>query len=654
MDESQKTLQRLECLRELNTDRERINTNLYRLMYKQDLYIVAYERIKSAPGNMTPGTDGETLDGFSLQTIDEIVQEMRTEQFQFKPVRTVYIPKSNGKMRKLGIPSTRDKIVQEVMRLILECIYESPHGPYFHEASHGFRPGRSCHSALQEIRHKWPATNWFVEGDISDCFGSIDHATLITILRRKIRDERFLNLIWKLLRAGYLDLQENRHESLAGTPQGGIASPILANIYLHELDKKVQEIRARFERGREKRTNPLYKRLEDQKRRVKKKGGTRTKEYRELEKQMWSIPSVVVNDPDFIRIRYLRYADDWLIGICGPRSLAEQVKEEIKSFLRDHLKLELSEEKTRLTHAREEQAQFLGTHIFISRRGAQRVKTVSQGPGKPYKRRTTGSETLMEAPLSQLLHRLEKKGFCTAKGIPTAKKAWIFLQPDQMVLLYNGINRGLQNYYRFADNFKQLQRLQYILQYSLAKTLAAKYKCSMRRIFRRFGKTITIPVKGKNGKPDRKVSFFVNHDWTKQRDGFQVRNAKIDLLRWTIKLRTRSKLGKACCICESTVQLVMHHVRHIRKTGAKPPTGFNAILQALNRKQLPVCKPCHQKIHRGEYDGMSLTALAYNPYASEKRGRFRERRVAWKACMLGSVGRGEALGQPGPHLLPDS
>lgn len=588
-------------------------------MYKRDLYIVAYERIKSAPGNMTPGTDGETLDGFSLQTIDEMVQEMRTEQFQFKPVRTVYIPKSNGKMRKLGIPSTRDKIVQEVIRLILACIYESPHGPYFHETSHGFRPGRSCHSALREIRHKWPATNWFVEGDISDCFGSIDHATLITILRKKIRDERFLNLIWKLLRAGYLDLQEDRHESLAGTPQGGIASPILANIYLHELDEKVQEIRARLERGREKRTNPIYKRLEDRKRRVKKKGGTRTKEYRELEKQMWKIPSVVVNDPDFIRIRYLRYADDWLIGICGPRSLAEQVKEEIKIFLSGHLKLELSEEKTRLTHAREEPAQFLGTHIFISRRGAQRVKTVSKGPGKPYKRRTTGSETLMDVPLSQLLHRLEKKGFCTASGEPTAKNACISLQPDQMILLYNGINRGLQNYYRFADNFKHLQRMQYILQFSLAKTLAAKYKCSMRRIFQRFGKTITIPVKGKKGKPDREVSFFVNHDWTKQRDGFQVRNAKVDLLRWTIKLRTRSKLGKACCICESTVQLEMHHVRHIRKTGAKPLTGFNAILQVLNRKQLPVCKSCHQKIHHGEYDGIGLTALAYNPYTSKHR-----------------------------------
>ena len=182
----------------------------------------------------------KTLDGFSLNMITEIIQEMRTEQFQFQPVRTIYIPKANGKKRKLGIPSTRDKIVQEVIRLILECIYDSPHGPYFHETSHGFRPNRSCHTALREIRGKWPAINWFLEGDIQSCFDAIDHGFLVHLLRKKIRDERFLNLIWKLLRAGYLDLPEARHESLAGTPQGGLASPILANVYLHELDEKMR------------------------------------------------------------------------------------------------------------------------------------------------------------------------------------------------------------------------------------------------------------------------------------------------------------------------------------------------------------------------------------------------------------------------------
>jgi group II intron reverse transcriptase/maturase len=619
LDESHKTLQRLECLRKLNTDREWLNCNLYRLLYKVDLYIVAYERMKSAPGNMTPGSDGKTIDSFSLQMIQQIIQEMKTEQFQFKPVRTVYVPKSTGKMRKLGIPSIRDKVVQEVIRMILECIYDSPHGSYFHEASHGFRPGRSCHTALREIRGKWPATNWFLEGDISDCFGSIEHGVLVSLRRRE--DPR------RTFPQSHLETAsrripgrgpEARHDSLAGTPQGGIASPILANVYLHELDEKVEEIRARLERGKKKRKNLLYHNLVERKRRLHKKGGEHTKAYRELVKQMRSMPAVEVNDPNFIRVKYLRYADDWLVGICGPRTLAEQVKQELKCFLQDRLKLTLSEEKTRITHAREEQAQFLGTQLFIGRGGIQRVVTINTGLSKPFKRRSTGSEILMEAPTPKLIKKLERKGFCTAKGTPTTKKAWIYLDPDQIVQLYNGINRGLQNYYRFADNFQQFTRIQYILQYSLAKTLAAKYKYSVRRIYKRFGKTITIPVKTKKDKPDRLVSFFVNHDWKKQRNGFQVGNRNIDLLQWTITMRTRSKLGKACCICNNPMHVEMHHVRHIRKTGAKRPTGFNAILQALNRKQLPVCTSCHRKIHRGEYDGMRLTDLAYNPYASEK------------------------------------
>ena len=605
-----------------------MNTHLYRLMYKEDLYILAYERIKSAPGNMTPGSDGNTIDGFSMNMIQKIIQEMQTEQFQFKPVRTVYIPKPNGKKRKLGIPSTRDKIVQEVIRTILECIYESPERPYFHETSHGFRPNRSCHTALRGIRGKWPAINWFVEGDISACFDAIEHTTLVQLLRKKIRDERFLNLIWKLLRAGYLDLQEARQNSLAGTPQGGLASPILANVYLHELDEKVETIRARLERGgKRKHRNPLHRKLSAQKERLVKKGATRTKEFRELIRRIRSIPAVEVNDPNFIRIKYLRYADDWLIGICGPRTLAEQVKEELKTFLGQHLKLTLSEEKTHITHARKEQARFLGTRLAIGREGIQRVVTTNNGSGRPIKRRSTGSEIVMTAPKNDLIKKLHIKGFCTANGQPTTKLGWIYLDADQIVVLYNGINRGIQNYYRFADNFGHLSHIQYILKFSLAKTLAAKYKCSVCQVFQRFGKIPAIIVKAKDGKRDRHIVFYCNSNWKKQRNGFQIGPATVDLFQWSISMRSRSKLGMPCCICNSSEQVEMHHVRHIRKTGGKKPVGVNAILRLMNRKQIPVCTTCHQKIHHGDYDGMSLSDLAYNPYEAEQRRRFRESRM---------------------------
>src|SRR5205807_4875125 len=266
--------ERLEYQSLANRDRQWINDDLYRLLYRADLYIIAYERIKSKPGNMTAGTDGETLDGFSMEAIQTIIEEMRTKQFQFKPVRTTFIPKANGKMRKLGIPCVRDKVVQEVIHMLLEAIYDSPHGPYFKETSHGFRPNRSCHTALREFRGKWTAVNWLIEGDIRACFDELDHHVLVSILRQKIEDERFLNLIWKLLNAGYMDLHGIKRDSLIGSPQGGIISPILANAYLHELDEFVEGLQVQQEKGRKKRRDPIYQKLIQKKSHMVAKGET--------------------------------------------------------------------------------------------------------------------------------------------------------------------------------------------------------------------------------------------------------------------------------------------------------------------------------------------------------------------------------------------
>jgi hypothetical protein len=243
------------------------------------------------------------------------------------------------------------------------------------------------------------------------------------------------------------------------------------------------------------------------------------------------------------------------------------------------------------------------------------------------KRRSTGSEIVMTAPMESLIKRLSQRGFCTTEGSPTTKKGWMHLDADQIVSLYSSINRGIQNYYRFADNFPHLTRIQYILKYSLAKTLAAKFKLSVKQVFSRFGSPFTIPVKAEDGKRDRQVVFYLNSDWEKKRNAFTTSEEALDLLGGATRMRTRSKLGKACCICASLVEVEMHHVRHIRKMGAKKATGFQAIMQALNRKQIPVCTSCHRKIHRGEYDGMRLSDLAYNPYASEKRRRFPKSRM---------------------------
>jgi group II intron reverse transcriptase/maturase len=614
---SQKTLERLEHLRRLNSNRQWVNQELYRLLYKEDLYIVAYERIKSKPGNMTPGADEETLDGFSLETIQGIIQEMKTEHFQFKPVRTTFIPKANGKLRKLGIPCVRDKIVQEVMHMILEAIYDSPYEPYFRDTSHGFRPNRSCHTALREFRGKWTAANWLLEGDIRACFDELDHHVLVTILQKKIQDQRFLNLIWKLLKAGYMDLHGIKRDSLIGSPQGGIISPILANVYLHELDEFVEGLRKRKEKGEKKRRDPNYLKLLQRKSCMVGKGETKTKAFKQLIQKINIQPSKRVDDPEFIRIKYLRYADDWVVGICGSRVLAEEIKQEIKTFLHDHLKLTLSEEKTRITHARTEEAFFLGTTLKIGNGGIAKVRKItSHWTGKTFKKRTTGSETVMKAPLPKLVKRLSERGFCTKEGKPTTKSGWTTLDAEQIVSLYSGVNRGIQNYYRFVDNWNDLNRVQYILQFSLAKTLACKFKISVRKVYKRFGKTFTIVIQGRDGKKDRKVTFYLNHDWDKRRDAFQNgKQPDIDLVRTAIQLRARSKLGKPCCICEeATGQIVMHHVRHVRKLSHKrEATGFTRILRAINRKQIPVCLTCHGKIHRGEYDHLKLSELAYIP-----------------------------------------
>lgn len=611
---SEQAFQRVKALEQLNSNRDWQNKDLYRLMYKEDFYVLAYERVKSKPGNMTPGTDGETLDGFSMDEIQSILRQMRDETFQFKPVRTVLIPKANGKMRKLGIPSVRDKIVQEVMRMILEAIYDSPQGPYFHESSHGFRRNRSCHTALREFRTKWSAVNWIIEGDIRACFDEIDHGVLESILRKKIVDERFINLVRKLLKAGYMDMRDERKDSLAGTPQGGIVSPILANIYLDQLDQRVEQLRVRYERGETKRRNTKYRSLVERRDTLRKRGDKQSPEFRTLSKQIRTTPAIDPADPNFIRIKYLRYADDWIIGIQGPHSLAVEIKEELKSFLSQELNLTLSEEKTRITQARKEEATFLGTLLQIGtgEGGEPKIVITTNRWGKPFKRRSTGWETVMKAPMAKIVEKIANRGFCTRDGEPAAKAGWTNLDVDQIVSLYSGINRGIQSYYRFTDNFGSLTRIQFILSMSCAKTLGMKLKTTSASIYRKHGRELTFVIRALDGKKDRTVKFYVNRDWKVDRYAFARGDQPTDLVQMATRMRTRSKLGYPCVICGETDGVVMHHVRHIRKADSKPAVGFKAIMRALNRKQVPVCQSCHGKVHRGEYDSIKLTDLLYD------------------------------------------
>jgi group II intron reverse transcriptase/maturase len=233
------TFEILKRINESSTNHENgVFTRLYRYLLREDIYYAAYQKLYANKGAATKGTDNDTADGFGERYVKTLISQLKDGSYRAKPVRREYIPKSDGSMRPLGIPSFRDKLLQEVIRQILEAIYE----PVFSDNSHGFRPKRSCHTCLKQLKMKFAGVSWFIEGDIKGCFNSIDHEVLIEILQRKIKDSKLINIIRQFLKVGYFeDWKYNPTHS--GTPQGGILSPILANIYLNELDNKVADLK---------------------------------------------------------------------------------------------------------------------------------------------------------------------------------------------------------------------------------------------------------------------------------------------------------------------------------------------------------------------------------------------------------------------------
>ena len=610
-----KDLVRLEVLRRKNAASSWKNGELYRLLFKPDLYVVAYERLKSNPGSMTPGTDGSTIDGFSMSIIESIIKAMREESFTFSRARRVSIPKPNGGERKLAVAPARDKVVQEVIRMILEAIYDSPHGATFSEHSHGFRPGRGCHSALKEVRTKWSGVTWIIEGDVKAAFDSIDHGRLIGVLRKRITDERFLNLIQKALSAGYYEFGTPVN-AVIGTPQGSVLSPILANIFLHEFDEFVQRVMYRETKGENKPLDLEYRRagyrLEALRKQVAKADGaerqTLIEQIRECKKKLICMP-VYRDDGTFVRVKYVRYADDWCVGVNGPRELAESLRNEIGDFLKNELGLTLSVGKTHIRHAKTEEAFFLGTRFTIGS-ASPKVSSTTRG-GRTFSKRVAGWSPRMFAPVDRIVKRLCDRGFCDAAGNPKTKPLWVTLDDAQIVELYNGILWGLLNYYSFVDNYHLLSRVNFILKCSAAKTLAHKHKTSMASIFKKYGGSLKVKVPLTSGRT-RTVQFKGETEWRATPTVFKgIGEPDLNLdraLQQSRRLRTRSKLGENCVICGSDDRVQMHHLRHVRKMGTNLK-GFSRLMATLNRKQIPVCHECHGKVHRGKYDGMSLKEL---------------------------------------------
>jgi len=566
--------------RELHLER------VYRSLFNPELYLRAYANLYPNQGAMTKGVTDETVDGMSLEKINSLIEEIKHERFRWTPVRRTYIPKANGKQRPLGIPTWRDKVVQEVIRLILESFYE----PQFSDASHGFRPGLGCHTALTTIQRTWKGSKWFVEGDIKGCFDNIDHSVLLGILRKKIHDGRFIALVEGLLKAGYLeDWKFNR--TLSGTPQGGVVSPILANIYLNEFDRFVTtELIPEYTKGDKRKANPEYERLRSRAKKAKAKGDM--VKYRAWMKQARLVPTSDAYDPSYRRLRYVRYADDFLFSLIGTKAEAEAIKQRVKTWLAGNLNLELSDEKTLVTHATKDRAKFLGYQIGVM-----------QSDSRPS---VNGYIELRipEAKLTEIENRYKR-------GSKAWHRAELVNDSDfDIVAKYGAEFRGLVQFYKLARNIRRLGKAERTIRLSLLKTLANKLKTTVKDVWRlyrhqhivpdgtRVGLAVTVKREGKyplvarfGETPLRRQSNAVIQDekptWTRQ-----VKRTEL----------IQRLLADKCELCGSDENVDVHHVRALKDlnpTGRKEVPAHVFVMAARRRKTLVVCRPCHVAIHQG-------------------------------------------------------
>ena len=586
---------------------------LYRNLYNPEFFLLAYERTQAKPGNMTAGNDGNTIDGMSMKRIDSLIQKLKDFSYQPKPARRTYIPKANGKMRPLGIPAFDDKLVQEVVRMILESIYE----PTFQNSSHGFRPKRSCHTALQYIKRNYTGVKWFVEGDIKGCFDNVDHHVLVRILRRRIKDEYFISLIWKFLKAGYME-DWVYHNTYSGTPQGSLISPILANIYLNELDVFMAKYAESFNCGKGRKINPAYKMPLDVRRGKQewlKRNSAKISEekrqkvmaeIRELNNYLSTVPYSDPMDTGYKRVVYVRYADDFLIGVIGSKEDAKQVKTDVGEFIKEQLHLEMSPEKTLITHGNDF-ARFLGYLVTVSRE-QNRTRTKNG-----FTRRTYVGKVKLYVPKEKWLNRLLSYGalkisYDKAHGNkevwePVRRPGLIRLDDIEILNQYNAEVRGMYNYYRLANNATVLNAFVYVMKYSMYKTFAGKYRTSMRKIIRKYcrNKDFTVSYQTKSG---TKSVVFYNQGV--RRNDKVIATENPDIIGRTNENRRYTRLtdrlqGHVCEFCGAeTEDIEIHHIRKLKDLSGKAEWECHMI--ARKRKTMALCHSCHVKLHNGKLD----------------------------------------------------
>lgn len=588
----------LQAIRKLGVQRIPL-TRVYRSLFCEELYLAAYDKIRRNKGALTPGTENDTADGFSITDVRTVIELLRTERFYFRPSRRTQIPKKSKGKRPLGIPNFTEKLVQEVLRKLLEAYYE----PRFRASSHGFRPERGCHTALTDLKRKFGGTTWFIEGDIKGCFDNIDHEVLMHILSRDIHDGRLLNLIRLSLQAGYLEEWEY-HKTHSGTPQGGVLSPLLSNIVLHELDTFIEDVLVpQYSRGKDRRRNPQFQRLTREMRKAQQMNNTEL--LQKLTQERRQIPCGDSHDPNFRRLKYVRYADDFMLGFIGPKSEAESIKTAIGRFLQDKLHLTMSVEKTLITHARTEHARFLGYAVSVQ----QANDKLARSQKTNYQLRSVNGTIRLGVPydlVTEQTRRYQRNG--KAVGEPTL----LFHSDVQIIETFQQRFRGIAEYYKYAVDRICLNKLRHIMEMALVKTLAEKYQISVRQVYRKYRSTLrvddfdykTLAVEVPTARGTRLIYWGavplkvvkVGHEPIEDRQPFELKYSRTDLIQ-----RLQANI---CELCGSENNIEVHHVRKLadlkrRWAGRKEKPKWVVRMIAIQRKTLVVCHQCHVDIHAG-------------------------------------------------------
>lgn len=595
---------RLDSIIDLSRQGKRIN-GLFRLLSAPTIWERAYEQIAPNKGALTPGVDPQnTLDGFSLERMQEVMASVLDGSYRFSPARRQYIPKANGKKRPLGIPTADDKLVQAAVKILLEHVYE----PIFSEQSHGFRRGRSCHTALTEIRRTWHGMKWLVEVDIVGYYDNIDHDILLGLLRKRIDDDRLLQLIGRMLKAGYLE-DWKFHKTFSGAPQGGVISPILANVYLHELDLFVGEMKARFDKGQGRRRSAAYleasKRIQIRRNMINRRRANGNEEeiprlieeIREWDRRRLEKPSVDQFDPNYRRLRYCRYADDFVIGVIGSKEDARRVMAEVRTYLAKTLKLEVSAEKSGIRKA-DEGAMFLGYQLKTY--GDGRTKRLMQR-SRAVTKRVPGDRMQLHVPVDKLARFAERNRLGNLHTNRGEARCEVINNSDVAILTgYNAMLRGLAEYYKLGTLWKQqVGRLHHLWWWSFIKTLSRKHKCSVKVTAERLRNGDRLGLWYEGSQKRRFMPMFLLKDvepmsayqhvdhQTQTHIHFAGRTDFVD--------RLKARVCQACGTKDVPVEV--HHVR--KMSDMQGTTLWVRVKAARTRKRVVLCRDCHVAHHAG-------------------------------------------------------